>query len=206
MTNAPAVSTTQHPWIVNAIPVALALFAAACGGTHDVTPANLEPVYHSETGALTLLRHDADKNGTVDTISYLQGSRIVRIEIDLDQDGRIDRWEHYGTSQMLERVGFSRARDGREDAWSYADPAGRIVRVEIDARRDGRISRTEHYEAGVLARAEQDADGDGRTDRWETYAAGRLARVSFDTAQAGVPTHTLTYDADGSSHVTTPIQ
>lgn len=184
-----------------AIALALVLATAGCGRAQHVEKTGIEPVYHQETGALTMLKHDADMNGTVDSVSYMQGPRIVRIEVDRDQDGQIDRWEHYGPAQTLERVGFSRARDGHEDAWSYADASGRIVRIEIDTRRDGRVSRTEHYEAGALARAEQDTDGDGRTDRWEAYVGGRLTRVSFDTAQAGVPTHTLTYDADGSAHV-----
>jgi hypothetical protein len=181
--------------------LALLLAIGGCGQART-SSGGIEPVYQPDTGALTMLKHDADANGTVDTFSYMQGSRISRIEIDRDQDGRIDRWEHYGPSQTLERVGFSRARDGHEDAWSYADAAGRIVRVEIDTRRDGRVSRTEHYEADVLARAEEDTDGDGRTDRWEAYDGGRLTRISFDTAHAGVPTHTLTYDADGSARVT----
>ncbi|MBM3772229.1 MAG: hypothetical protein FJW27_13300 [Acidimicrobiia bacterium] len=167
-----------------------------------VEDAGLEPVYNRETGALTMLKHDADGNGIVETVSYMQGPRIVRIEIDQDQDGRIDRWEHYGPSQALERVGFSLARDGREDAWSHADASGHVVRVDMDIRRDGRISRTEHFEGGALVRAEQDGDGDGRTDRCETYVADRLTRVSFDTAHTGTPTHTLTYAADGSARVT----
>lgn len=183
--------------------LALLLATAGCQRQdHSATPA-VEPVYHPDTGALTLLKQDADHNGVPDTVSHMEGPRILRIEVDQNQDGRIDRWEHYGPSQTLARVGFSRARDGHEDAWSYADASGRIVRVEIDTRRDGRISRTEHYEAGSLARAEEDSDGDERTDRWEEYAAGRLARVSFDTAHAGVPTHTLTYGADGSARVET---
>lgn len=195
-------SKTPRASSSTAIVVALVLAAVGCGREHRVDRTGIEPVYHQETGALTLLKHDADQNGVVDTVSVMQGPRIVRIDIDRDQDGRIDRWEHYGPSQTLERVGFSRARDGREDAWSYADASGRIIRVEIDTRRDGRVSRTEHYEAGSLVRAEEDSDGDGRTDRWDVYVGGRLARVSYDTAQTGAPTHTLTYDADGSSHIT----
>lgn len=183
--------------------LALLLVTAGCRREGHRAPPAIEPVYRTDTGTLTLLKHDADHNGVLDTISHMEGSRILRIEVDQDQDGRTDRWEHYGPSQTLARVGFSRARDGQEDAWSYADASGRIVRVEIDTRRDGRISRTEHYEAGSLSRAEEDGDGDGRTDRWEEYAAGRLARVSFDTAHAGVPTHILTYGADGSARVET---
>ena len=52
----------------------------------------------------------------------MDGARVVRIEIDKDEDGKIDRWEYYGPDQKLEKVGFSRANDGKEDAWSYSDP------------------------------------------------------------------------------------
>src|SRR5581483_10429930 len=105
----------------------LLVLALACGcGRSRPAATNIQPVYDKTTGKLTLLKYDSDGDGKVDTWSYMDGRRIVRIEIDKDEDGKIDRWEYYDAAQHLEKVGFSRANDGKEDAWSFAGPDGAI--------------------------------------------------------------------------------
>ena len=89
----------------------------------------MTPEYDAQTGKLRLLKYDSDGNGKVDTVSYMDGSRVVKIEIDKDEDGKVDRWEYYSPDQKLEKVGNSRAGDGKEDAWSYADAAGAVTRL-----------------------------------------------------------------------------
>lgn len=160
---------------------------------------SIQPLFDPATGRLQQLRFDSDKNGTVDTVSFMDGARLIRVELDKDEDGRVERWEYYGAEERLEKVGFSRANDGKEDAWSFAGPDGSIVRLEIATERDGRVTRTEYYEAGVITRAEDDDDRDGRTDRWETYAGGRLASVAFDTIRRGTPDRRLLYAGDGAA-------
>jgi hypothetical protein len=158
----------------------------------------ISPEYDQRTGKLRLLKYDSNGNGKIDTWSYMDGARVVRIEIDQDEDGKIDRWEYYGADQKLEKIGFSRERNGKEDAWSYPGPDGSIERIEISTRRDGKISRVEHYQHDSLASAEEDSDGDGRFDKWETYDGTRLASVAFDTQHRGTPDRRLVYGADGS--------
>jgi len=128
----------------------------------------------------------------------MDGTRVLRIEIDKDEDGKIDRWEYYDAERKLEKIGLSRANDGVEDAWSYIGPDGRVSRVAISTRRDGRISRTEVYQGDLPTRTEEDTDGDGVVDKWESYEAGRLASVAFDSMHRGRPDRRLTYSADGS--------
>jgi hypothetical protein len=108
----------------------------------------------------------------VDTWSYMDGARVVRIEIDKDGDGTVHRWEYYGPNQELLRVGVSKQHDGRED-------------------------RVEYFEHGGMVRAEEDTDADGRIDKWETFNGTRLSSVAFDTAHHGVPDRRLTYEIDG---------
>jgi hypothetical protein len=163
--------------------------------------AGIEPVYDKTTGRLQELRYDSDKNGKTDTVSYMDGTRVLRIEIDKDEDGKTERWEYYGADQKLEKVGFARAADGREDAWSFAAPDGSIARIEISTGRDGKVTRIEHYAGNVLTRAEEDGDHDGRFDKWETFEGDRLAVVAFDTAQRGSPDRRLVYGADGSARL-----
>ena len=113
----------------------------------------------------------------------MDGARVVRIEIDKDEDGKIDRWEYYDANQKLEKIGSSRAqrRQGRLVVVSPA-PDG-----TIDAHRRLRRSTTARSIASSTtrttcwSRAEEDTDGDGKMDKWETYDGDRLASVAFDT-------------------------
>jgi hypothetical protein len=174
------------------------LITAGCGQQGNEARKRIFPEYDTTTGKLKLLKYDSNGNGIVDTWSYMDGARVVRIEIDKDEDGKIDRWEYYGADQKLEKIGFSRANDGKEDAWSYTGPDGSIDRIDISTRRDGKVTRVEHYQKDVLVAAEEDSDEDGTMDKWETYDGSRLASVAFDTQHRGAPERRLIYGADGS--------
>jgi hypothetical protein len=181
--------------------VAVALFCGACDRAHEEARKRITPEYDKSTGRLTLLKYDSNGNGVVDTWSYMDGARVVRIEIDKDEDGKTDRWEYYGPDQKLLKVGLSRENDGRQDAWSYLAADGTVDRVEISTRRDGKVTRVEHYQKGALVSAEEDSDGDGRMDKWETYEGARLASVAFDTQHRGTPDRRLIYGVDGAVRV-----
>ena len=161
----------------------------------------IEPVYDPKTGKLQLLKYDSNGNGVIDTWSYMDGARAVRIDIDADEDGKIERWEYYGPNQKLEKVGFSRSKDGKEDAWSYPAEGGAVERIEMSTKRDGKVTRVEHFKADRLVAAEEDSDHDGRIDKWETYDGDRLASVSFDTQHRGTADRRLIYAADGAARL-----
>jgi len=82
---------------------------------------------------------DSNDNGKIDNWSYMEGTRVLRVEIDKDEDGKIERWEYHGDNQRLEQVGFSRPNDGIVDAWAYQGADGQIARVEVSTARDGVI-------------------------------------------------------------------
>ena len=159
----------------SALCVALMLAAVACGG-EPVRASRIAPEYDKQTGKLQLLKYDSNGNGKVDTWSYMDGGRVLRIEIDKDEDGRIERWEYYGADQKLERVGLSTGGDGK-------------------------ATRTEWYEQDAIKRAEEDTDEDGHVDKWETYEHGRLSSVAFDTLHKGTADRRLVYAEDGSVRV-----
>src|SRR5437660_9839079 len=109
--------------------VALLLAVAQCNSACESRQSaearrRIQPVYDRETGKLTLLKYDSKGDGKPDTFSYMDGTRVVRIEIDTDQDGKVDRWEYYSGDQKLERVGSYRANDGNVDDWSYVNADG----------------------------------------------------------------------------------
>jgi hypothetical protein len=153
----------------------------------------VEAGYDEGTGQLRQLTVSAEKDGKPNITSYMNGTKFVRIEIDADEDGKIDRWEHYGDDQKLARVGLSRANDGIADAWAIQGPDGTLARMEISTKRDGKPNRAEFYANGALDRAEEDTNIDGRVDKWEQYESGVLVSVSFDTTNSGKPTTTVDY-------------
>ncbi|MCX6544995.1 MAG: O-antigen ligase family protein [Acidobacteria bacterium] len=179
-----------------ALVVSCALASGACrSGSGGSPPA--KAVYEKDTGKLTLLMFDTNKDGKTDVWSHMDGTRLVRMEIDTNFDGVIDRWEYYTPDGALEKVGSSRFNDGRVDAWAFEAAGGGIARMEISTRRDGKVSRWEVYENGALARAEEDTTGNGKPDKWETYSNGTLASVAFDTQKRGTPDRRLVYGPGG---------
>jgi hypothetical protein len=186
--------------------VLAAVVAIAAGGCTSKPRAAdarkpFNPVYDKKTGKLTMLTFDSKKDGKIDTWSYMDGTRIVRIEIDRDGDGKVDRWEYYGADQNVEKIGLSRLNDGKVDAWAYPAPDGSVGKMEISTKRDGKVTRIEYYEAGVLTRAEEDTQGTGHIDKWETYRDGAIAMVAFDELHRGTPNRRLVYMSNGQVRV-----
>jgi len=173
-------------WLLSAI------WIVSCSETPSDS-GRVTAVYDKTDGKLSQLTVDAAKDGKPNIFSYMDGKRFVRIEIDKDEDGKIDRWEYYGSNQKIEKVGFSRANDGKQDAWAYQDADGAVAKVEVSTHHDGKVNRVEYYTKSVLTRAEEDGDGDGRPDKWETYENGALVTAAFDTKHTGVADTTIDY-------------
>jgi hypothetical protein len=182
----------------------LALVLQACSDPErDRLRATTRASYDKTTGRLTELTFDANKNGTIETWTDMDGSRPVRSRIDSNEDGRVDRWEYYDEAGKLARVGFSRSAGGKPDAWAFSTADGRIERIEVSSTADeARVDRWEFYDvtappgpdgAGPLLRIEQDTNGDGRRDKWERYANGLLRTAEFDEDGDGRPDRRLTY-------------
>lgn len=187
-----------------AVLVACALTAACTDPDRARVAATTRATYDRKTGKLTELTYDRNKNGVIDTWTEMDGTKPLRSRIDLDEDGKIDRWEYYDDKGALARVGFSRGNTGKPDAWAYARADGKVDRIEISSTGDEKkIDRWEHYDpsrpgggpqgAGALIAAEEDTNGDGRPDKWEKYANGALVSVEFDENGDGRPDRRLTY-------------
>ena len=178
--------------IARAFAAAVCVLFASCGGSPP-SAANVEAKYDKATGKLSQLTMNVAKDGKPNVISYMDGGKFVRIEIDADENGSVDRWEYYDADQALQKVGMSRSNDGIADAWLFQGKDGLPGKVEISTRRDGKANRTEFYAKGELTRAEEDTDSDGRVDKWEEYQGGTLAAVSFDMNKSGKPTINIDY-------------
>jgi hypothetical protein len=145
----------------------VATVAGSWGCGAPGAPATAE--YDPSTGHLKRLSADINHDGQRDAVAVLDGTRLDRIELDLDENGKVDRWDYYDGQRKVQSVGFSRLNDGVLDARAFYDAHGQLARIEVSTHRNGRFNRVEFYENGRLTRATEDSNGDGRVDRWETY-------------------------------------
>jgi hypothetical protein len=114
-------------WLEQAILAAGFVAAVASGviayrisgpyGEREAHDSRVKRVVDPATGRLQLLVYDTDGDGRFDTWSYMDGDRLLRMEIDTNHDGVIDRWEIYRADGTLERVGRSSRNDGHPDVW-----------------------------------------------------------------------------------------
>ena len=118
----------------------------------------------------------------------MDGTRLIRAELDDDFDGRVDRREFYAADEQGERSGGTVVIQG----------LGVLARVELVSP-TGKVSRRETYERGVLSAAEEDTDDDGRVDKWEQYQNGALVSVALDTRGRGTPDRRVVYSPDGGA-------
>lgn len=182
-----------------------ALVVAVTTACNRPAPPTSAPVatYHPETGKLTTLSADANRNGRVETVSYMDGARISRIEVDIDEDGKVDRWDFYVGDGKLEKVGLSRLNDGVMDALAFYEGTS-LVRMQVSSNRDGRFDRTEFYRDGVLSHSTDDTNGDGKADKWDEYQTGpgssgyAVKATSFDDSGRGRPDRRFIYGPGGS--------
>ncbi len=180
-----------------------AMSALSCGcsspstGGDGAAKSGIKATYSKTTGKLELVTYDTNHDGKVDAWAQMDGTRLVRMDIDRNFDGLVDRWEYYAADGSLEKVGFSRAHDGVVDAWAYQGASGQVARIDVSTRRDGTVNRREFYEGSVQTGAEEDTNGDGKPDKWEIYHGGALGSVTMDTDHDGKPDRRLTYGADG---------
>ena len=130
----------------------------------------------------------------------MDGTRVLRIDIDNDEDGKLDRWEYYDADQRLEKIGTSRANDGKEDAWLHAAD-GRRPSSASTCRRDATarsiapsFTRTTRWSAPKKTVTPTASRTSGR----RTTPAGWQS-VAFDTLHRGTPDRRFVYGVDGSA-------
>ena len=198
--------------------VAALLVAAACSRQ----PAGAKTVveYDPATGHLHKLAFDSNHNGTNDTVSYMDGTRILHVDLDLDENGKVERSDVYKPDGTIDYVGIASKDDGVIDSKVYYAPrlrsgqgAGMVMqRIEISTKRDGKFDRTEFYEnvggSAVLVRSADDIDGDGKPDKWDVYTprpnhaanepAYAITATEFDDSKSGHPERRFIYGPKGN--------
>lgn len=106
-------------------------------------------------------------------------SRMVRKELDINWDGRVDITTYFDAHGEREREAMDLDFDGKVDSVFFYEK-GINVRRERDLNGDGRPDVWAYYEKGKLVRKERDSNGDGRVDYWEYWENGQIDRIGED--------------------------
>jgi hypothetical protein len=163
--------------------------ATGCQRQQAFGAPQVTPTYNKESGRLERISYDRNRDTRMDAWLVMDGTRVVRAELDENFDGVLDRWEYYG----------DQAVPGPAAPGNGLVPRRTLLRAEQATRGDGKINRRESYENGQLSSVEEDTNGDGKTDKWETWSGGALKVMALDTKGTGKPDRRLVYPTDGSS-------
>ncbi len=177
------------------VSILLMLLPGACAKQADPAEAETVPDRVIEKSlpdeGLTLQEVDLDDNGTADIKNYYRDRSdaarlLVRKEMDLNRDGKIDVISIFDTDGALEREEMDSDYDGQFD-WVDHYQNGDRVMSEYDTDNDGRPNVFKYYIRGTdgvvhLDRKERDEDGDGAIDVWEKFSMdGEVTRTARDT-------------------------
>jgi hypothetical protein len=99
----------------------------------------------------------------------LKKGSAPRIEMDLDEDGRIDYVLVNDAKGLPEHEEFDYNHDGAMDDYLYYE-GGLPIREEIDSDYNGKIDIWVHLAEGkYIRRWERDLDGDGKPDKFQDF-------------------------------------
>jgi hypothetical protein len=119
-----------------------------------------------ETGG-PVVRKEVDLNGDgkIDMWTWFapDGAR-TKESLDLDYDGKIDETVIYEKNIRVRVEGFTSGRD-RADTFKYYEKS-KLVRIERDRNNDGQIDCWEYWENETVDRIGEDNDYDGNVDQW----------------------------------------
>lgn len=170
-----------------------ALFAS-CGGTNAerARAANaprsepMEAVPSTHCGSGQARAVDANGDGRPEIKHYLEGSREVCTEYDLNYDGHIDVVRLFAADGKVAREEHDYDFDGHVDEVTEFE-AGRVATKELDTNFDHFIDTRYWCDGALFLRGERSRNGQARPDMWELYEAGRLREVGYDDDADGAP-------------------
>lgn len=107
------------------------------------------------------------------------GVALLRKEVDLNHDGKVDVWSTYGPDGDVTRQAYDLDFDGRIDVIAHYEK-GVVVRKEVFQSSGDEPDTFKYYEKGLLQRVERDRNGDGRIDTWEYWEGEQIDRIGED--------------------------
>ena len=128
-----------------------------------------------EKANLVLVRIEIDLNfdGKIDIKRFYKKNVKTHEMFDLDYDGKIDLITYYSQGYPFKKAYFLHSKT-KPDVFKYFEVEGkkgkkhiRLVRKERDTDLDGKIDYWEYWENGSLDRIGRDTDFNGKVDVWE---------------------------------------
>ncbi len=174
------------------ISLAAALFSSACAGKKssargdDVAPPDSISV--ARKGNEKVTQYDLNNDKRPDVWSYTVAAktedgreydRLVRKELDINWDGKIDIARTYDESEQIQSEALDLDFDGRIDQTNYYEK-GVLVRKERDLDYNSRVDLWIFYEKGKIVRKERDTNNDGKIDYWEYWEGDQVDRIGED--------------------------
>lgn len=105
--------------------------------------------------------------------------RLVRKELDINWDGKVDITRFYGENESVEREAMDLDFDGRVDQVNFYEK-GQITRKERDLDYNGKPDLWIFFEKGKIVRKERDTNADAKVDYWEYWENDQVDRVGED--------------------------
>ena len=102
------------------------------GEVHEFDP-RVRKEFDPRTGQLLSVAFDSDGNLRLDTWSYMEADRLIRMDVDDDENGTIDRRSFYSTGEVLDRTEHVDSGGGLISTEYFSD--GAVVGSEPAARR-----------------------------------------------------------------------
>jgi hypothetical protein len=182
------------------VPCVLAA-AAGCAGNRAASGSGSDKaeeivgIQSRQEGDLTVKMFDLFHTGRPDVWEYYKTVtdpatgrsrlRLVRKEMDLNDDGKVDVTRYYDENEKVVKEELDLDFEGKVDEVIYFDDRGLPTKKEVlDA--NGRPNLWKYYENGQMVRIERDTKGTGKVDTWEYWVDGKLDRIGVDTVGDGV--------------------
>lgn len=148
----------------------------------DVTDALVEKADMNGDGRSDLARYYA--TGKDDS-----QKKLLRLEVDLNFDGRNDKINHYNPETgKLVKVELNWDFDQNVDMVDLYDADGNLETQEIDRDFNGKIDVLKRYKGALLYSRQIDTDGNGTWDLWEYFTKkGDVYRLGRDQDGDGKP-------------------
>lgn len=147
-------------------------------------------VQRETSEGLVLVEIDLNSDSKPDVFNYYRersnaARLLVRKELDMNLDGRIDIISHFDDTGALVREEMDGDFDGQFDWTDHYQNAKRVM-SEADTNYDGKLDVFTYYDNGKPTRKERDTDGDGRIDFWERFdESGNVIKTGADTTCDG---------------------
>lgn len=175
--------------------VLVGAMAVGCSSSGDVVDDGIDVEEKPErarygnltTDGLTVEKADLDGTGEADQWTFLDESgQVVRVERDMNFDGRVDLWEYYEGGELVEEEMSLDSSENIDAVVFYTD--GTIRRQKMASGFDGTFAIEKFYDSeGRLQRVERDTSNDGQVDTWDYYDDGERVRIGWDTIGDGQP-------------------